>query len=82
MALMGPLSITFLAIVVVVSGRQRRRPPSGRGLREPLPEHIPVPGDTEDPNVTDAYGPPSPEWVVDDDLLDPVQVGVHSYCIT
>jgi hypothetical protein len=73
MALVDPLAITFLAVVVVVSRRSRDRPPPGRGGRETLPQHVPVPWDAEHPNATDADGPASPEWVMSDDSPDPVQ---------
>jgi hypothetical protein len=73
MALVDPLAITFLAIVVVVSRRPCDRPPPGRGDRETLPQHVPVPWDAENPKATDADGPASPEWVMNDDSPDPVQ---------
>jgi hypothetical protein len=73
MALMHPLSITFLAIVVVVSRPSRDRPPPGRGGRETLPQHVPVPWGAEDPKATDADGPASPEWIMNDNSSDPVQ---------
>ena len=44
-ALVDPSSIAFLAIVVVVSWRRRSGPPPGRGFRETLPEHVPIPRD-------------------------------------
>jgi hypothetical protein len=42
--LMDPASVAFLAIMVMVHWTRRARSPPGRGFREPLPEHIPVPG--------------------------------------
>jgi hypothetical protein len=73
MALVDPLAITFLAIVVVMSRRWRDRPRFGRGGRETLPQHVPVPWGAEDPKAPDADGPASPEWVMNDDSPDPVQ---------
>jgi hypothetical protein len=43
MAFMHPSSIAFLAIVIVMSGRRRDRPPLRRRLRETGPQHVPVP---------------------------------------
>jgi hypothetical protein len=82
MALVDPLAITFLAVVVVMSRRSRDGPPLGRGGRETLPQHVPVPWGAENPKATDADGPASPERVMNDDSPDPVQGWVHSYWIT
>jgi hypothetical protein len=73
MALVDPLAITFLAVVVVMSRRSRDGPPLGRGGRETLPQHVPVPWGAENPKATDADGPASPERVMNDDSPDPVQ---------
>jgi hypothetical protein len=82
MALMDPSLITVLAIVVVAGGRRRDGLLLGRGFRETLPQHVPIPRDAAEPQPPETDRPATPEWVVHDDSPEPVQVGPHSYSIT
>ena len=79
--LVRPVAVTPLAVVLVSSTRQRRRPtccPTGEALADP----IPVPWHAEEPWASQADRPATPKWVVHNDSPEPVQVGAHSYWIT
>jgi hypothetical protein len=54
MTLMDPSLITVLAIVVVTSGRRRYGLLLGRGFRETLPQHVPVPWEAAEPQTSEA----------------------------
>ena len=69
--LVHPVAVTPLAVVLVSSTRQRRRPaccPTGEALADP----IPVPWDAEEPKASQADRPATPEWVVRDQSHDSV----------
>jgi hypothetical protein len=74
MALMNPSSITFLAIVVVASGRHYGLL-LDRGFRETLPKHVPVPWEAAEPQTSQTDRPTTPEWVVHEDSPRLVQGG-------
>jgi hypothetical protein len=75
MALMDPSSITVLAIVVVAGGRRRDGLLLGRGFRETLPQHVPVPGDAAEPQPPEADRPATPEWIAHEESPRLVQGG-------
>ena len=75
MALMNPSSITFLAIVVVASGRRHDGLLLDRGFRETLPKHVPVPWEATEPQTSQTDRPATPEWVVHEDSPRLVQGG-------
>ena len=75
MALMDPSSITFLAIVVVAGGRRRDGLLLGRGFRETLPQHVPVPWEAAEPQTPEADRPATPEWIVHEESPRLVQGG-------
>jgi hypothetical protein len=74
LALVNPSSITFLAIVIVARWRRRYRFLLGRGFRETLPQHVPVPGEAAEPQTPESDRPATSEWVMHEDSPHPLLV--------
>src|SRR5215472_7849548 len=66
MPLVSPSAIAFPAIVLMMNHAARSRRPPGHEFRQMFLQHVPVPRDTPQPDTTDAHGPPTAEWVVEE----------------